>query len=175
MSWDTVKPVLSDHGNHYRQVVAYCWMKEVQKSGAERRSLLHYFHAAIRKAKTMSCCIWSLNTGILSFSSSMNDRRGPSREINQYLEWNIAHVRHIDAASLEIICECFTPVKIMIKEIWLKFSFVWGNAAGAYLFGLAGFSDLCMNSLITFYGQVHWMARQWTWMKLGAAQCSICT
>ena len=72
----------------------------------------------------MACCIWSLNTGltvcILSFSSSMNDRvRNTSADHHGKLtsKSETAHVRHIDAASLEIICERFTPVKIMIKEI----------------------------------------------------------
>ena len=56
----TEKPVVSDHpfrrhGNCYRQVVAYCCMKVVQKAppaGAYRKLLLqelsvHYFHAVI--------------------------------------------------------------------------------------------------------------------------------
>ena len=46
----TVKPVLSDHIKQdifwlFRQVVAYCCMKVVQKSSC--RSFLRYFHSAI--------------------------------------------------------------------------------------------------------------------------------
>ena len=52
----TVKPVLSDHIKQdiffffFRQVVASCYMKVVQKglpAGAFSRSFLHYFHSAI--------------------------------------------------------------------------------------------------------------------------------
>ena len=61
----TVKPALGDppfrlHGNRYIQLVACCWIKVVQNAPKFSVLLL----PSVRKAKSISCFILSLNTGL---------------------------------------------------------------------------------------------------------------
>ena len=75
-SCNTVKPVLSDHpfrwhGHRYWQVVAFCWMKAVQKAHAALLSCSN-MQPPGWKAKNMSCLIWSLNTGLTTCICNTN-------------------------------------------------------------------------------------------------------